>query len=261
MVKFVAKKPVDTTALEELEFLVDPSSVSFDNRQKDGFVVKSGDVRAEVEGSGFRYVLQVPLPVGTIAKIEVFESGDLAYKLTDLNIKMSKLVGDDVEEAVLDMLEGDDKLKGSSGDDTLAGGDGDDQILGKAGDDTLYGQKGEDLLEGGLGFDTLDGGGGKDTYLFKDAPSTGIDDIAKFENGEIIQVKAKSFAGLTKGTLASDQFVEGTEAGDGNDRFVYDPDSGKLYFDADGAGGAAQTQFAQLQSNLSNFGADNLIVV
>ena len=47
----------------------------------------------------------------------------------------------------------------------------------------------------------------------------------------------------------------------GNDRFIYDPDSGKLYHDADGAGGEAQTQFAQMQSNLGNFGAGNIIVI
>ena len=175
---------------------------------------------------------------------------------------MSELAGaSDVEEVILDMLGGDDKLKGSSGDDTLAGGNGSDQLLGKEGDDTLYGEKGKDLLDGGQDSDTLDGGSGKDTYLFKDSPGSGIDDIVEFQSGETIKVKAKSFAGLSKGALSSDQFVEGTEAGDGNDRFIYDPDSGALYHDADGAGGEAQTQFAQMQSNLGNFGAGNIIVV
>ena len=261
MVKFVAKQAVDTTALEELEFLLDPSSVSFDDREKDGFVVESGDVRAEVQGTGFRYVLGAPLPVGTVTKIEVFESDALAYKLTGLNIKMSKLIlADDVEEAVLAMLSGDDKLVGSAFDDTLAGGKGDDQLLGKAGDDTLYGQKGKDLLDGGLDSDTLDGGAGKDTYLFKDAPDGDFDEIVKFQSGEIIQVKAKSFAGLSKGVLDDDQFFEGTEAQDSDDRFIYDPDSGALYHDADGVGGDAQIQVALLQNIPSNFGAGNILV-
>ena len=262
MVKFVAKQAVDTSALDQLQFLLDITSVSFDDRASDGFTVELGDIRAEVEGSGFTYVGGKPLPVGTITKVEVFDSGDLAYRLTDLNVKMSKLIGvSDVEELARDIFSGDDVLKGSSDDDTLAGGNGNDQISGKDGDDTLYGDNGKDLLDGGNGSDELNGGSGKDSYLFKNAPGSGVDEIVSFQSGELIQLKAKFFAGLSKGPLASDQFVEGTEAQDGNDHIIYDSSTGALYHDADGVGGAAQTQFAEMQTGLTNFGAGNIIVV
>ena len=227
-----------------------------------GSLSSSGDVRAEVHGTGFRYALAVPLPVGTITKIEVYESGDLAYKLTDLSLKMSKLVTvGDLEELASNIFSGDDVLKGSSEDDTLGGGKGNDQVSGKDGDDSLFGDEGKDLLDGGNGSDELDGGSSKDTYLFKNAPGSGIDEIVSFQSGETIQLKAKFFAGLSKGPLAGDEFVKGTAAQDGNDHVIYDSSTGALYHDADGAGGASQTQFAQMQTGLTNFGAGNIIVV
>ena len=61
--------------------------------------------------------------------------------------------------------------------------------------------------------------------------------------------------------LADDQFVEGTEAQDGDDRFIYDPDSGALYHDVDGVGSDAQIQVALLQNLPSNFGAGNILVI
>lgn len=71
--------------------------------------------------------------------------------------------------------------------------------------------------------DTLDGGGGKDTYVFKDPPGSGIDTIVRFQTGEKLKIAKGDFSGLTMGQLSADQFVKGTEAEDGNDRFIYDP--------------------------------------
>jgi Ca2+-binding RTX toxin-like protein len=107
----------------------------------------------------------------------------------------------------------------------------------------------------------LDGGGGKDTYVFKDPAVFGVDTIVTFKSGEKIQVDHRDFGGLITGKLAYDQFVVGTAAKDGNDHFIYDPVSGGLFHDADGAGGLTQTQFAQMQANLANFSADSIIVI
>lgn len=262
MVKFVAKKPVDMTDLTELDLLADPLDVDFVHRESDSFTAKSGDVRLDVEGSGFRYLLKVPTPVGTITRIEAYESGHLAYKLSGFRFKFDKLIAaSDFEKVVLEIVKGDDKLKGSSGDDVLTGGKGRDKLLGKDGDDLLKGQKGKDVLTGGEGDDRLDGGRGKDTYFFKAAPGSGIDTIVDFQKGEAIQIRAKDFAGLSKGQLDAAAFAIGTEAGDADDRIIYDSASGALYHDADGVGGAGQVQFAQLPASLTTLGADSILVV
>ena len=50
----------------------------------------------------------------------------------------------------------------------------------------------------------------------------------------------------THGALAPGAFAFGTVAQDADDRILYDIASGALFFDADGAGGAAAVQFAVL---------------
>ncbi len=66
---------------------------------------------------------------------------------------------------------------------------------------------------------------------------------------DTIRVDSSVFVatGLTAGAVIdAARFVTGTVAGDGGDRFIYDPGTGNLFFDRDGTGGAAQVQFAKL---------------
>ncbi|WP_180355838.1 hypothetical protein [Aliirhizobium smilacinae] len=58
------------------------------------------------------------------------------------------------------------------------------------------------------------------------------------------------------GDLSSAAFYAGTAAHDSSDRIIYDKSSGKLFYDADGKGGAAAIQFAQLQKGLSITASD-----
>jgi serralysin len=64
---------------------------------------------------------------------------------------------------------------------------------------------------------------------------------------------------LVAGTLAANQFVIGAAAQDADDRIVYDDTSGALFFDVDGAGGAAALQFAQVSAGLALTNADFLV--
>ena len=97
--------------------------------------------------------------------------------------------------------------------------------------------------------------------MFKAAPDSGIDTITNFQKGETIELRAKDFAGLSKGALDDGAFVTGTEAREADDRIIYDPSTGALYHDADGTGAAAPVQFAQLPANLADFGAGNFLIV
>ena len=69
------------------------------------------------------------------------------------------------------------------------------------------------------------------------------------------------FAAIPLGVLAAGRCVTGTAAVDATDRIIYDSVTGKLFYDADGSGGAAaQVQFALLDSGLGLTAADFVIV-
>ena len=125
----------------------------------------------------------------------------------------------------------------------------------------MFGQAGKDTFDGGEGSDIHDGGSGKDTYVFKDAPDSGVDTIVSFQKGETIKLGHNDFAGLSEGKLDEDAFVVGSKAKDAQDRIIYDDTTGELFHDKDGKGGDDQTLFAQLQPNLSKFDEGSIIVV
>lgn len=264
MVKVVARQPVDAAALEKLKILLDAADASFSDGRPRGFTVEADEVRAEVKGGGFSYVPFAGIPQsGTISEIKIYISSDLAYVIKGAGIDVGEMVDNPptADSTIRKLFSGKDSFIGSSGDDAFASGGKSDRLFGKGGDDDLHGDAGKDELDGGTGSDTLDGGSGKDTYAFGDPPGSGIDSIVRFEAGETFKIARNDFAGLAKGELAGGQFVEGTEAQDANDRFIYDSATGAVYHDPDGAGGAAQTQFAWILVDQGNFGAGNIFVV
>ena len=168
-------------------------------------------------------------------------------------------------------------LRGNTLDNVLTGGDGRDLILGGGGndtfhgglsDDTINGGAGNDHLNGGLGNDRLVGNLGLDTFVFDTAlnGTTNVDRITDFSVADdTIHLDHAIFSGsgLATGALSSAAFRSGagvTTAGDATDRIIYDTGSGNLYYDADGAGGAAAIQFATLDNKALLTAADFFIV-
>jgi Ca2+-binding RTX toxin-like protein len=152
-------------------------------------------------------------------------------------------------------------LHGNAGNDKLSGMQGDDALRGGLDNDRLAGGKGGDNLSGGAGKDFLKGGAGGDSFIF-DAALGGdnIDRIADFVSGkELIVLKKSVFAGLDVGHLPTSAFHIGKQAADADDRIVYHKATGALFFDADGAGGVDQLQFAKLTPGTSLV-ADDLFV-
>ncbi len=161
-------------------------------------------------------------------------------------------------------------LNGGSGDDDFYGGYGNDVIAGKVGNDyldadtgsdRLTGNGGRDTLIGGAGRDTLTGGGGRDFFTFN-ASTEGTDIITDFAvTPDAIRILASVFGGgLVAGTLAADRFVLGTQAVDSDDRFIYNQNTGDLYFDIDGNGATAQVQLATL-TNLTTLSNTDIVLV
>jgi uncharacterized protein YjiK/Ca2+-binding RTX toxin-like protein len=147
--------------------------------------------------------------------------------------------------------------------DTINGTAGNDTISSGAGNDTITGGAGNDIIFGGTGVDLLFGGVGADVFGFNNA-NEGIDKINDFEVGiDRIAISRTGFGGdgifgttsLVGGGLDSIRFTMGASATTASQRFIYNNNSGALFFDADGSGSAAaQVRIAQLVGNpgLSN---------
>ena len=237
---------------------------AFSDGRPNRFTVEADDVRAEVKGKGFTYFAFTDTPQsGTISEIKIYVLDDLAYVIKDAGIDVAEMIDNPpkADSALRQLFSGKDTFTGSSGDDVFAAGGKNDKLFGNGGDDDLHGDAGKDELDGGDGSDSLDGGSGKDTYFFRDPPASGVNSIVRFEAGETFRIARSDFGGLARGELAGGQFVEGTEAQDANDRFIYDSATGAVYHDPDGAGGVEQTQFAWILVDQGYFGAGNIFVV
>lgn len=123
-------------------------------------------------------------------------------------------------------------------------------LIGNAGVNVLNGAAGNDILFSGAGRDTMIGGAGADSFVLS-APRSGIDRIQDFnkQQGDRLVVDVEDFPGLRTGRLRANQFVNGTQALDRNDRFIYNQRNGALFYDADGRGGVGQVRIATLGGN------------
>jgi Ca2+-binding RTX toxin-like protein len=153
---------------------------------------------------------------------------------------------------------GQDDLTGDTGHDHIDGGSGSDQLSGGAGRDRLSGGSGHDRLTGGAGSDRLIGGAGQDSFRFDTKlGQSNIDRISDFSVGSdefilSLDIFSKISQDPISGqhTIQADEFHLGATAHDASDRILYDPATGKVSYDADGAGGSQAIVFAMIGKNL-----------
>lgn len=148
------------------------------------------------------------------------------------------------------------RLWGNQGHDRLLGNHGDDRLYGGSGNDTLQGGSHDDVLAGGTGHDRLTGNAGADRFIFNTTlnAASNVDTLLDFVSGmDSILLDDDIFRALGTVTstspLAAGKFYKAagaTAAHDGNDRIIYNPSTGALFYDADGQGGVEAVQFAQL---------------
>jgi Ca2+-binding RTX toxin-like protein len=154
--------------------------------------------------------------------------------------------------------DGADFILGKGGVDKISGLGGPDTLDGANRDDTLKGGDGDDTLIGGNGNDKLFGGAGQDTFIFR-RPDY-IDKLKDFDPvDDTIMLVHGAKGGLPLGSLNESLFRTGLPD-QGPEKIIYDPNSGKLFFDGDGAGGDAAVQFAKLAKNLAMTAADFTVV-
>lgn len=161
--------------------------------------------------------------------------------------------------------------KDASGDsylsvENLTGSSHDDRLNGSNIDNTLVGGDGNDLIKGYAGNDTLTGGAGSDTFIFNstlDAVNN-VDLITDFSVADdTIQLDDAFFSEVgPMGTLAFSTFRYNTSgnAEAAEDRIIYESDTGKLVYDADGNGSGAGIHFATLAPNLLLSGLDFVVI-
>ena len=141
-----------------------------------------------------------------------------------------------------------EEIRGTNNRDIIHGLAGDDKLIGRGGDDKIYGDEGRDKLFGGTGHDRLEGGSGRDSFLFKELDDAHSDKIADFKHGtDRIGLDVFIFDELGLGAVSTNNFVEGTAALDADDFLIFDPETQKLYYDADGSGGGAQILLADIR--------------
>lgn len=145
--------------------------------------------------------------------------------------------------------EGNDKIYGNDVNNVLNGRDGHDHLSGGAGNDKLEGGTDNDRLFGGAGRDKLYGNEGNDRFVCGSALGySNVDLIMDFELGrDVIQLDNAAFTKFTKLGDLGGEFFKANSAGkamDSNDYIVYETDTGKLFYDADGSGAGVKVQFA-----------------
>ncbi len=168
----------------------------------------------------------------------------------DVDLSTGAGAGGDAQGDFLVSIE---KLVGSAFNDALTGSNGANTISAGAGND---------MLEGRLGNDTLSGGAGIDKFVFNSAlGGSNIDTITDYSlTDDRIRLDNGVFTGLVNGVLTAAAFRAGPGAADASDRIIYNSSTGALYFDADGAGGAAQIQFAILSAGLALIHGDFVVI-
>lgn len=151
---------------------------------------------------------------------------------------------------------GADDVNGGRGHDDMRGGGGNDDLDGGNGSDRMGGSTGDDHLDGGRGHDVLAGGQGADVFHFdclSDRDSDRIRDFSTAEDSISLDSTVFTAFGGATGAVGAGTFVAnaGGTALDADDFLVYETDTGKLFYDADGNGDGAAIEIAVLGTDLA----------
>jgi Ca2+-binding RTX toxin-like protein len=159
---------------------------------------------------------------------------------------------------------GNDSVDAGSGKDTVNGGSGADTIFGGNGGDSIVGGNGKDELHGGKGLDTLVGGDGADKFVFDTTPAwANADVIADFQHGiDKIVLESDFFAALGA-EVKGGEFVKNDtgKAQDGNDRLIYETDTGKLFYDANGNANGGRVLIVTFDPKVGNLSYSDFEIV
>ncbi|BBE71624.1 calcium-binding protein [Oharaeibacter diazotrophicus] len=134
--------------------------------------------------------------------------------------------------------------------DVLYGSTVRNRLVGYGGADKLDGRGGSDFLVGGPGKDVLTGGVGGD-YFRQFSPGEGPDTVVDFSlaEGDKVSIDAAGFGGtLAAGALPVSALVKGSNPVPPSTAsvFLYDTDTGQIFFDVDGTGSQPKVELMTL---------------
>ncbi|MFI0845711.1 calcium-binding protein [Mesorhizobium sp. IMUNJ 23232] len=150
--------------------------------------------------------------------------------------------------------------------ENLTGSSYADRLNGNALDNFIDGGAGDDIIKGYAGNDTLIGGAGSDAFIFNTAldDAGNVDTIADFDfTDDTIQLDDAIFTLVgPAGTLQFGTFRANTSGAAQltTDRIIYESDTGKLVYDADGTGSGAAVHFATLDPYLFLQNVDFVVI-
>lgn len=151
--------------------------------------------------------------------------------------------------------------------ENLTGSNFKDTLHGNAAANSINGGAGNDIINGYGGLDRLTGSSGNDTFIFDTAlnAATNVDTITDFNVvADTMQLQNAVFTAFNAtGVLNATAFVKSASgvAADASDRIIYETDTGKVFYDQDGNGGAfAGIQFAKLAAGLAITNADFFVI-
>jgi serralysin len=150
-------------------------------------------------------------------------------------------------------------------------GPSDVQITGSAANNFLTGSGGNDTINGGAGNDSLDGGGGDNLFVF-DRIGAADADMVNFIKAEgqvhdrlALDSNVMTELGATGDFAADDErfyaAAGATGGAEGDDRVVYDTNSGNLYYDADGSGAGEAQLIATIFPLAEQLAAGDITVI
>lgn len=161
---------------------------------------------------------------------------------------------------------GKDKIIGNDQANKERGNAGADQLYGGNGNDSIYGGDGNDFIYGGKGKDYLSGGAGADAFVFSDPVSSlSVDKLSDYSvSADSIKLDHIYFTALSvTSKLSTANFASNLTglAVRASDHIIYERDTGRIFYDADGAGGAHGVLFATISPNLAGFSAAEFAII
>ena len=148
---------------------------------------------------------------------------------------------------------------------TLTGNGGNNSLAGGSGNDIISAGAGDDVLTGGLGADALTGGTGADTFVFDTLEALPVKDtigdfVHAIDHIAISRATFTAFSANQPGALSGTAIAFGAAATNSSQHLVYNVATGGLFYDVDGAGGAAQVQIALLSTRPALDASDFVLV-
>ena len=256
------------------------STFTLDSNVENGRIMNSG--AANLSGNSLNNVIDAGIGNNVLAGgsgIDTLSYANGASGSAGVTVSLAITAAQVTGGSGSDTISGFERLTGSANNDSLTGngdaniirgGGGNDTVIGGGGNDTLYGDAGNDLLRGGAGNDILYGSDGMDHFRFDTALGTSttpnIDQIKDFSvSDDTIQLENAiftAFGSATTGTINAVHFKanETGLAADSNDYIIYETDTGKLFYDADGNGAGASVQIAVIGTNVALTNTDFVLV-